>query len=120
MTLKDPSKHSNWRFVMLAPNKDEIVLKGKNMHDLATIVIRQISQWDADGYEYSKLPRQEAESLKLDWYNYITQNIQHQICQSLPQGQCWRGAGDKLHSFFGELIVWLILYQPLYGPLPRQ
>jgi hypothetical protein len=100
MWLKNPTNVSQWRFTLLAPNKEEITLKGKNIHDLANIIIRQISQWDADGYEYSKLPRQEAESLKIDWYNYICRNIQHQICLTLPEGQCWKGVGDNLHSLF--------------------
>jgi hypothetical protein len=103
MWLKNPTNFNQWRFVLLAPNKEEVVLRGKNMHDLANIVIRQISQWDGDGYEYSKLPRQEAETLGIDWYNYILRNIQHQICLRLPESECWKGAGDNLHSFFGGI-----------------
>jgi hypothetical protein len=100
MWLKNTNTFNNWKFTLLAPNKEEIVLRGKNMHDLANIIIRQIAQWDADGYEYSKEPRKEAETLGVDWYNYITRNIQHQICLTLPAGQCWSGLGDNLHSFF--------------------
>jgi hypothetical protein len=103
MWLKNPNNFSQWRFTLVAPTKDEIVIKGKNLHDLANLVIRQIAQWDGDGYEYSKLPRQEAEKLGLDWYNYITRCIQHQICLNLPQGSCFSGRGDDIHSFFGGI-----------------
>lgn len=100
MWIKNPTTFNQWRFTLVAPNKQDVTLVGKNMHDLAGIVIRQIAQWDADGYEYSTKPRQEADSLGVDWYNYICRCIQHQICLNLPKGSCWSGVGDNLHYFF--------------------
>lgn len=100
MWLKNPEKHQNWSFTLVAPNKEQVVVTATTKHDLVRKVINVIAQWDADGYEYSKEPRKEAARLELDWWNYIDRCIENQICKNLPSGSCYNGRGDNLHAFF--------------------
>lgn len=91
---------------METPDGVSFTLQEHTLQRLIDLVVRQISEFDRLSPDYSKAARDEAKSLGLDWRQYISYAIQHQIClrmDGLKNGLCWGGAGDKIHQFMQGL-----------------
>jgi hypothetical protein len=102
MTLRSPHTFSQWQFHLETPDGVPFVLSELTLQKLIDLVIRQIAEFDKLKEGYSNAARQEAASLGLDWRQYISYAIQHQICSRMDgkkTGMCWSGAGDKIHEF---------------------
>ena len=99
MTLRSPHTFSQWKFHL---DGTPFVLSELTLQKLIDLVIRQIAEFDKEDKDYSTAARKEAESLGLDWRQYISYAIQNQICMRMDgvkSGLCWMGAGDKIHNF---------------------
>lgn len=106
MTFRSPHTFSQWVFHMETPEGVSFALQDHTLQKLIDLVIRQISEFDRVSPNYSNAAREEAQSLGLDWRQYISYAIQHQIClrmDGLKTGLCWGGAGDKIHQFMKGL-----------------
>ena len=106
MTLRSPHTFSQWKFHLETPDGTPFVLSELTLQKLIDLVIRQIAEFDKEHKGYSDAAREEAKSLGLDWRQYISYAIQHQVClryDGVKNGMCWQGAGDKIHSFMGGL-----------------
>jgi len=108
MTLRSPHTFSQWIFHMETPEGVAFTLQEHTLQRLIDLVIRQIAEFDREFEGYSSAAREEALSLGLDWRQYISYAIQHQIClrlDGLKSGLCWGGAGDKIHQFMKNIDV---------------
>lgn len=106
MTIRNPHTFSQWIFFMETPQGEVFSVQEHTLQRLIDLVVRQIAQFDAESKGYSDEARKEAESLGLDWRQYISYAIQHQIClrmDGLRSGLCWGGAGDKIHQFMKNI-----------------
>lgn len=106
MTLRSPHTFGQWIFFMESPNGENFSIQEHTLQRLIDVVIRQISQFDLISEGYSNAARDEAQSLNLDWRQYISYAIQHQIClrlDGLKSGLCWGGTGDKIHQFMKNI-----------------
>jgi len=106
MTLKSPHTFSQWQFHMETPDGTSFVVEEHTLQRLTDKVIKQISQFDLLMPGFSNAARAEADSLQLDWRQYITYAVQHQICiryDGVRTGLCWAGRGDNIHEFMKEI-----------------
>ena len=91
---------------METPDGTAFTVQDHTLQRLIDLVIRQIAQFDKESPGYSDAARNEASSLGLDWRQYISYAIQHQIClrlNGLRTGLCWGGTGDKIHQFMKNI-----------------
>lgn len=106
MTIKNPNTFNQWVFFMETPQSEQFSIQEYTLQKLVDLAIRQIAQFDSLSPGYSAKARAEAQSLGLDWRQYMSYAIQHQICLrlgGLKSGLCWGGTGDKIHEFMKGL-----------------
>lgn len=79
------------------------MLSESTLQRLLDLVMKQLDQFDSEVPGFTAQARKEAKALEYDWHRYLSLAIQHQICMrmedSVAKGVCWKGAGDKIHSF---------------------
>lgn len=114
MYLKNPNQVQLRFFVEDPVTKKEVVVPAdgrgaSSISELAKLVILQFIEYDrVTNGEFTKKSRKEASELKLQYSNFITKVVQHQICLRVggedPMRICYNdGIGDRLHEFAGKV-----------------
>lgn len=109
MRVANPNQVTNWRFFLIDPNGEEVIIPPEGGHSTKDKLVRQVMSYigmydNITSREYSKEQRALALEAGKSFEEYISKLVEHQVCIRNKSVKCFNdGVGDKIHEAMGKV-----------------